>query len=282
MRYSVDTEYIFPGRTPEEGIRLIAEAGFDAVDFSFTWDPYVLETGHGESWYRQLRKVAEANGVSFNQAHAPFASSYLDPEKTAVRFREIVRAMRHAGILGVDTVIVHPMRHLRYADAGIPEQLFEMNMEFYGKLIPYCQEYGVRIALENMWQYEPKGVINHSTCSTPAEMIRYHDTLNSPWVTCCLDLGHAALVEDVPGFIRALGPERLQALHVHDVDGVHDNHMPPFTGVGKWDQVGEALKEIGYRGVFTFETSYWFKKLPLDLHGDALKLLNKIGRRIMA
>ena len=126
MRYSVDTEYIFPGRTPEEGIRLIAEAGFDAVDFSFTWDPYVLETGHGENWYRQIRKVAEDNGVSFNQAHAPFASSFTDPEKTAARFREIVRAMCHAGILGVDTVIVHPMQHLHYADAGVPEQLFEM------------------------------------------------------------------------------------------------------------------------------------------------------------
>ena len=124
MRFSVDTEHIFPGRDPEEGVRLIAEAGFDAIDFTFMEDPYVKETGHGDDWYARLRKVAEDCGVSFNQAHAPFASSYTDPEKTAVRFQEIVRAMGHAGILGVDTVIVHPMQHLHYADEGVPERLF--------------------------------------------------------------------------------------------------------------------------------------------------------------
>ena len=31
---------------------------------------------------------------------------------------------------------------------GVPEQLFEINMDFYNRLKPYCEEYGIKVALE--------------------------------------------------------------------------------------------------------------------------------------
>ena len=281
MRVSVNFQYILKDREPRDAVMLAKNAGFEAIDFSFLEEPYYAESGFGEDWYRDLRKIADDHGIVFNQAHAPFSTSFKDPDRTEERFWEVVRSMKHAAILGIPVTVVHPMQHLRYCHEGAPEQLFQINMDFYRRLIPYCEEYGVKVALENMWQYEPKYVINHSTCSSPTEMIRYFDTLNSPWITCCLDLGHATLVEDTPAFIRALGAERLGALHVHDVDGVHDSHMPPYTGVTDWQQITEALKDIGYQGDFTFEVCAWLKKVPMCLHESALKLLSDSGHHLV-
>ena len=56
-----------------------------------------------------------------------------------------------------------------YADRGVPEKLFGINMEFYRRLIPYCKEYNIRVAVENMWQY-PR-TVSHSTCSKPEEFV---------------------------------------------------------------------------------------------------------------
>lgn len=281
MRTAVNFQFILKSRKPEEAVKLVKQAGLDAIDFSFLEEPYYAENGFGEDWYRDLRKIADDHGICFNQAHAPFSTSFKDPAKTEARFWEVVRSMKHAAILGIPVTVVHPMQHLCYYDEGVPEQLFEMNMDFYRRLIPYCEQYGVKVAVENMWQVNSEKRIDHSTCSTPAEMIRYHDTLHSPWITCCLDLGHATLVEDTPAFIRALGADRLGCLHVHDVDGVHDNHMPPYTGVTNWNEVAQALKDIGYRGDFTFEVCAWTKKLPMSLHGQALKLLADIGKDLV-
>ena len=282
MHISLDFQNIIKNREPEEAVKLVKSAGFDAIDFSFLTEPYYAETGFGEDWYRQLRQIADDHGIVFNQAHAPFSTSFKDPEQTEKRFWEIIRSMKHAAILGIPVTVVHPMQHLCYYDKGVPEQLFVMNMDFYRRLIPHCEEYGVKVAVENMWQVNSHKCIDHSTCSTPAEMICYHDTLNSPWITCCLDVGHATLVEDTPTFIRALGAQRLGCLHVHDVDGVHDNHMPPYTGITNWDEIIDALKDIGYQGDITFETPYWFRNLPMPLHGQALKLLADIGKHMVS
>lgn len=282
MKVSLDSLYILKNREPEEAVKLVAKAGFDAIDFSFLEAPYYEESGFGEDWYRMVRQIADDNGIVFNQAHAPFGTSFKDPAKTEERFWEVVRSMKHAAILGIPVTVVHPQQHLCYYDEGVPEQLFEMNMDFYRRLLPYCEQYGVKVAVENMWQRNSQKCIDHSSCSTPAEMIRYHDTVDSPWITCCLDLGHATLVEDTPAFIRALGAERLGCLHVHDVDGFHDNHMPPYVGITKWDEVTAALKNICYQGDITFETPYWFRNLPMELHPQALKLLADIGKHFSA
>ena len=54
--------------------------------------------------------------------------------------------------------------------------------------------------------------------------------------------------------ITAIGSE-LRALHAQDNYGNGDSHVMPMAGTINWDQVFHALKEIGYKGDFTFEGS---------------------------
>ena len=277
MLLSTNTSNVLMHYSAEKAVDMLQNAGFTAIDFSF-FDPLWYSEEREDVFFSELRKYAENAGMCFNQAHAPFHSSFPDAEQTKNRFWEIVSALRRAALLGAKTIVVHPVQHLKYADEGVPQQLFEMNMEFYGKLIPYCQEFGIKVAVENMWQYHPWPKITHSTCSTPEEMNRYLDTLNSPWITGCLDVGHASLVGQSPDeFVLAMGADRLGALHIHDVTKTEDSHTMPYQGVIDWQKFMQALGTIGYQGDLTFECDGFFKNLPAELYPEALRLLAHTG-----
>lgn len=271
----------------EDAINLMADAGFDAIDFSFhISEEYYGECTDGEAGkekFKTWRAIAESRGLVFNQAHAPEGSSFRDMDRTVRRFHDIRRAIRNASYLGIPIIVVHPVQHLQYCEEGVPEQLFEWNMQFYNALKPYAEEYGVKIGVENMWQM-PGGIkIDHSTCSRPEEFVRYIDTLNSEWFVACLDIGHAPIVGVDPAeLIRALGKDRLKALHVHDVDGKGDLHTLPYCSKINWDSVCSALKEIGYEGDFTYEIGGFFTSLPKELLLPAAKFSVATGRHLIS
>ena len=71
----------------------------------------------------------------FNQSHAPFPSTVTDELKNEEILAHITTAMKHASLLGIKTIIVHPCQHIQHADDNNAEILFEYNMNFYKKLI---------------------------------------------------------------------------------------------------------------------------------------------------
>ena len=283
---SCNSQFLLHGLTCEQSVELMHEVGFDAIDFSFHISPeyYGEQTDSAEFKERMLalRALAESKGMVFNQAHAPEGSSSKDMDWTVRRFHDIRRAIRNASYLGIKVVVVHPVQHLQYCEPGVPEQLFEMNMKFYNALKPYADEAGVKIGVENMWQM-PGGIkIDHSTCSRPEEFVRYIDTLNSDTFVACLDIGHAPLVGvDPAALIRALGKDRLKALHVHDVDGKDDLHTLPFVSHVNWNSVTAALKEIGYEGDITYECGGFFRNLPNELLRSAARYSVDVGRYLI-
>ena len=265
-------------------VDVFAEAGFDGIDFSAAAsEEFYTEGAHPDAYYTELRAYAEAKGLAFLQAHAPHGSSFTDEKRSEKRFYEIVTSMKNAALLGVKNIVVHPCQHLCYRDPGVPEQLFEINMAFYRRLLPYAEEYGIRVCTENMFQGDMQILNVHSTCSRPAEMIRYFDEIRHPLFGCCLDIGHTSVVrEDAASFIRALGKERLTCLHVHDVDDAHDRHtVPYFGGAIAWDRVMAALAEIGYEGDFTYETDYAYAVRPAALAPALARLSAAIGRTLI-
>lgn len=280
MKLAVNTSQLYRIGGMDKAIDYLIGAGFDALDFSFSED-FFEQLPKDKEYYTELRKKVEARGVVFNQAHAPAPSSFVDPEQNKKMFDDIVSSMKRASYLGVKNIVVHPCQHLSYDNKGVPEALFEYNMDFYKSLIPYAEEYNIRVAIENMWQYP--GMISHSTCSRPDEMIRYFDSLNNDSFVCCLDIGHAVLVRENPDdFIRKLGNKRLGCLHVHDVDGTRDTHTLPYFGVTRWDDVMEALAEIDYKGDLTYEVvSGYYVRKPEALMEHYVKLMEQTGRYLI-
>ena len=129
----------------KQTVDLLAEAGFDGIDFSAAAnEEFYTEGAHPDDYYTELRAYAESKGLAFLQAHAPHGSSFAEEERTEKRFFEIVTSMKNAALLGVENIVVHPCQHLTFWEEGAPERLFEINMAFYRRLLPYAEEYGIR------------------------------------------------------------------------------------------------------------------------------------------
>lgn len=296
MKLVTTTDYLASQFGIEKAIDILAEAGFDGIDFSSFASADFYTDAHPASYYTALRVRAEAKGLSFRQAHAPFNSSFADEAKTEKRFHEIVCSMKNAALLGVPHIVVHPYQHLTFCEEGVPERLFEINMAFYRRLLPYAEEYGIRICTENMYQQEGV-IVQHSTCSKAEEMNRYFDEIDHPLFGCCVDIGHTVLVREDPSvFARTVGVDRLTCLHVHDVDGMHDNHTLPYfgavyewdshmgeyTGGVNWARLMQTLAAMGYSGDFTFEADNFFRKLPAENALDASRFMCDVGRYIIS
>ena len=278
--------------TLEETVDIMAEAGFTAIDFSFMergqYDASSMEPEMQQK-FRDLRKYAEDRGLCFAQAHAINLEISEDPEETAESFRDVLRCMHNAAVLGAKIIVVHPLQHLDYTEEGNPEKLFEMNVEFYTRLIPYCKEYNIKVALENMCQgkYFPIGSKTRfvdSSCSTPEEFSRYLDAINSEWIVGCFDIGHCMLTHQRPeDFIRKIGGKRIQAIHVHDGDGDTDLHTLPYIGgMANWDHITKALKDVGFTGTFNFEVGNFLKPMPKELYPIGAKMIAETGKYLVS
>ncbi len=280
MIVSTTTDIIAKKFGHKSAIKMIAEAGFDAYDISlFGLDEESPLMGKDYKQHaEELKEYSEACNIICNQAHAPFPSSVGEPEKDAQIYNNIVRSMEVASILGAKLIVVHPVQHLTYAEH--PQKLFEMNVAFYKSLIPYCEKFRIKVAIENMWQYNSASkCISDSTCSRSWEFCKYIDAINSEWIVGCLDVGHASLVvRDIPKFIKTMGNQRLQALHVHDTDFIKDLHTLPFTQKIDYLSVMKALGEIEYMGDFTYEADNFLKAFPQELYSEALTFMCGVGK----
>ena len=119
----------------------------------------------------------------------------------------------------------------------------------YFELLPFAKEHGVKIATENMYDWDSS--LNHSvfaacaTCEGYLEMLKAVDDED---FVACLDIGHAEMEGSGDGaanMVRALG-SKLQALHIHDNDCLHDNHQLPFTMNIDFAPIVQALKDMGF------------------------------------
>ncbi len=272
----------------EGAIRLLAKAGYDLLDFSFFQAQeegfFDLDEADILSFAREMRSAAESCGVAFDQTHPPFSfpgEMWKDWEKLIVPV--VVKSLRASAALGAKVAVVHPVQYLNYQrNAG---ELYELNIKYYNVLRPYAEELGIRIALENMWQFRiDSSIIVPSVCASPKEFCSMLDDLGSDVFTACLDIGHCPLTGWTPAeAIRALGHDRLGALHVHDNDKAGDLHILPGFGKIDWNDVCKALGEIDYAGVFTYECDNFFNFVLDDsLLLPAAEFCAKTGRHLVS
>lgn len=281
MLVSTQTHQIIAAFGIEEGIKILIDAGYDALDYSFFGDISFCQGKEGLALAKKLRKMAEERGVIFNQAHAPFGGGYEKYTTNLVpTFPDV---FEFCSVLGVKNIIVHPLQQGRYY--GRAKELFEMNMEFYSGLAPLAKRTGVKVAIENMWQRHPVNqYIVDDVCANPHELAAYYDTLSDPEAfTVCLDIGHVALCGREPeDAVRIIGHDRLGALHVHDVDYKGDLHTLPGMGRINHYEVAKALGEIDYKGDYTLEADNFLARYDVSYKPTAAKFMADTAKHFAA
>lgn len=280
MKISTEIASIARHVGEHKAVELCAKAGFDGWDFSmfqmglYNWQLDTCEASdhplRGENYLqfaRKLRKIGEDHGIRCNQSHAPF------PVKCKEIYDLLPRAIECTAEAGGEICIIHP------DNDKTPEE----NAEMYFQLLPFAKSCGVKIATENMWNWDnATGYSSFAACSTSESFCKHMETVNDDFFVACLDIGHAEMQGSGSGaanMIRALG-QKLQALHIHDNDCHHDSHQIPFSMSIDFAAVVKALKDIRYSGWFTLEADQYLRNYDTTNVFEGVQMLASVARKL--
>lgn len=268
------------GVNTEEMFRQVAEAGFSSIDYSLMpgYQNPMWQLSDEDLKEKMLAEKAlmAKYGLVAGQTHAPMDASWRgDISTKEARWHAQVQAIKAASYLDSPYIVVHAMELPSRMNPEKYEAAKKVNMEFYKFLEPYAREYGVGIAIENLFTFDP--ILRRyvrTACSTAEDLMDYVDSLESDCFGVCLDVGHAFLLgQDPAEMIRKLGTKYIKVLHVHDNNGREDQHLMPGLGVMDWESIGRALYEIGYDGIFNYEANMPFEYYGAYKLGPATKIL---------
>ena len=282
MKISTEINSISKLVGPEKAVELVAKAGFDAWDFSMfgmaRWNGGIrgikpehfnhpLRVGDYIAFSKKLRQIGEDNGIYCNQSHAPFPI-YVQEVRDYMK-----RAIECTAVAGGKICVIHPDNYKS------PEE----NAEIYLELLPFAKEHGVKIATENMWNWDyEKNIVLPAACSLHDNFLAHMNAVNDDYFVACVDIGHSEMFGDLTSSvetIKTLG-KHVGALHIHDNDLKYDCHDIPFSLAIKFEPIVKALKEIDYKGEFTLEANAYMSKYQGDTI-DGVKNLAQSAKRLV-
>ena len=264
----------------EKGYKLIKDAGFEGIDWSLgrVWgirattaagrlpEDCILLKDINEiiaKYQPELDEIAK-NGLEICQAHAPIAVFFKNNPQfendVAKANINMIKVCAHAKC---PYLVIHAPSNAVDDDFLTYKELWNATIKRYEVLIPTLKETGVKILLEtclsgSTHRYAGKASLYLAgPCCDPYEACELIDTLNKmaggEYFGLCLDTGHLNLAKRrMRPYIDIVG-DRLKALHVHDSNGVQDDHFVPEMGTIDWNDLIEGLRAIKYRGNINFE-----------------------------
>ena len=247
-----------------ETIPVLSEVGFKHLDWNlndYDSSKYILQGDDWEKKVDQVGETAEEYGVKLHQAHAPSVEGgsfvknarFDDPVHMELYKEGMRRTILACGKLDVKWLVIHPLTCPEYNYER--KATLEGNIKFWSPYVELAVKNGVGIAFENQLPYL-KRQLALRYCTHYDDLIEFVDSFADPMVGICWDTGHA----NQNGFdqYRALTAveHRLKALHLHDNHyGNKDEHLLPYMGEVKWEDVIRALVDIGYEGTMNYESA---------------------------
>ncbi|MBR4219907.1 MAG: sugar phosphate isomerase/epimerase [Victivallales bacterium] len=237
-------------------LRQLAEGGVQRLNLNNALLEHFIVTPDAVPKYE---KAMKGYGLSFMDAHAPWGT-WKDPgvpvesEHAQIVMRQKM-ALRLCNRFGVTSIAYHTantFNSIYGADLTLNDY-YRMLLRTMEELLPDAQKLGVVMALENQWT-----PLNQSACLLNA--VRHFDT---KWLGICYDSGHGNLTEhgqEFPGktvvptiwndiqlpvvweeqFIEKVRPYLINC-HLHDNDGISDQHNLPGLGIVDWKRIMDNL-----------------------------------------
>lgn len=221
----------------EVKLDLIKAAGFDAI-CSWWGDSFIDLDGPKAAHAR----LARQRGLILENAHLPYEDSddlWQDSPAGQALVDAMEKAMAEAARAGIPTLVVHPYRTKEVLRQGDRSLFFQRAR----RLGEEAHRLGIRLAWENL--YESRLVRDMMVALA-------HD----PATGFCLDTGHANISQDGALSLLRDFPDKLFALHLHDNDGISDQHLLPGQGTFTWPLFMDLLARTGYQGALMLESAY--------------------------
>ena len=237
--------------TREQNMELIHAAGFRHLDFNFEYDfqrDQGFFTDDFDGFAKRMKDKAAELGMDFVQSHAPAGRPLLGDDAARKLIEGTKTCIRACHALGIPHVVVHS----GYLPDISKEECFERNKIFYGELLEEAEKYGVCVLIEN---YDPMYREDYFWVDHAATLRELIDYIDHPLCHAVWDAGHANLQQMPQHEELALLGDHVMALHVQDNLGDKDTHRMPFFGTLNLDSLMQGLKDINYKGAFTFEVA---------------------------
>ncbi len=178
--------------------------------------------------------------------HLPFHGLHLscaDPRVMAYSREVLMEGLEIGTILGCKVAVLHSGFSNHVRPAHIPEWKDRL-ITSLRDLVSLAEDEEIVLAIENA--YEPDSTVLKEVL----------DAIDSKWLRFCIDLGHAACFSRVAPeeWINEF-KDHLISLHVHDNEGMEDEHLACGRGVVGYDEVYRALEGINASCNITLEVS---------------------------
>ena len=257
MIQGASTHVFYPQRLDTALLQALVNGGAETIEiFAARWHfDYADRRQMRElaAWFRDAGVPASLHQpLSFERTfsrHEWGNLNLLDREKMRriEAMDEVKRALEAAEVLPFLSCAIHL--------GNRTERWDEVNLEYaltaLEHLRAFARPLGVQLLVENM----------EGEFATPEHLLEVLRTGHFDDIGVCLDVGHAHLGDGVAEALEVLG-ERVQELHLHDNQGVKDEHLWPGNGTLGWEALWPAFEGLksGVRGVL---------EIGYALRGDA-------------
>jgi sugar phosphate isomerase/epimerase len=211
----------------------------------------------------RLRSFADGEGYRLTQGHLSFVGGLLSPEVNDLQKRQL----ELFSAIGIENAVLH----FNGGKELTPEERFDRRVECVRQLQGCVAGSGLYLCLENLGSVP----FTHRA----ENILQLIDDCGGKNLGICLDTGHLHLTRIRDGntqttteFVRTAG-DRLKALHIHENNGMADDHQMPFSAkkAYDWRELIRALDEVGYQGLFDMEIVGESIRHPLAVRDEKLK-----------
>lgn len=190
--------------------------------------------------------------------HGPFmdmAPGSPDPRINATCIDRYRHAIEIAAELNASKIVFHANFIAAIHNVGYRLGWHDRNVEFWTDMADFAAGHGVLLAVENMWEFDPRIIVD-----VIAEV-------NHPYLRACLDVGHAHLFgpdHDFEAWLSAFEPWLTHA-HVNNTHGKLDTHNALGDGILNYDTILDRMRLLDTLPTFAlemYEVNYMRESLP--------------------
>ena len=267
----------------KECFQLAKDAGFDAVEVNYDLEGD-LSPEASEADIQAVGRLARKIGIEISGLCSflfwPYSLTSADPARRKKGIEIFGQMISAAQALGTKNLLVVPGAvYIPWLPElePVPNDVCDRRArEAIRKMLPAAEKAGVLLNVEN--------IFGNGYLLSPAEMIEFVDSFQSPNVQVHFDTGNIMQYQFPEHWIRLLG-KRIKNVHCKEyskragTEFTLDNFRPLLDGTVNWPAVVEALDKVGYRGYLTFEYFRPFDYWPEALIYQTADALNRmLGR----
>ena len=247
------------------------EFGVEGAEIRSVWDTPVQQLTDAQ--VRDIKRIVADHGMSVCSIGSPFGKCELDSPAEIAAHMDILRRCADIGLeLGCALV-----RGFAFWGHGIRTKPWDAMFKAYEPVPGILEEKGIILGLEN-----------EAACYVgTAQHLRYFlDAVTHPRIKAIWDLANH--VQDPDGVDVPTVPDSYELVkadivhvHVKDAAPAPDGSVPNVfmgTGICRWPEQFQALKNDGYEGFASLETHVNPEEFPPDLAARYASYLTGEGR----